>query len=88
MISLGIDSNLVTLTKSFLINRKVQLIIDRHNSKEKEIETGIPQSSLVLPIFFLIFISEVFDIVIGNTSIVTSLLFVDDLGFITSRNLG
>ena len=42
MIQLGIDGDLVTWTGSFLTDRKVQLVIDGHDNKKKEIETGIP----------------------------------------------
>ena len=52
MIELGIDGDLVTWTGSFLINRKVQLIIDGHDNKKKEIETGIPQGSSVSLFYF------------------------------------
>ena len=42
MINLGIDGDLVVWTKSFLTDRTVQLVIDGHDNKEREIETGIP----------------------------------------------
>ena len=41
MIELGVDSNLVTWTGSFLTDRKIQLVIDDHDNKKKEIETEI-----------------------------------------------
>lgn len=82
MIDLGIDTDLVAYTKFFLIDRKTQLVIDRHNNKEREIETEILQGLLVLLIFFLIYIGGVFKVVIENNSIITSPLFVDDLEFI------
>ncbi len=55
MIELGIDGDLVTWTGSFLTGRKVQLVIDRHNNKERDIETGIPQG-----FFFFFFLSSCF----------------------------
>lgn len=84
MIDLGIDSDLVASTKSFLTDRKVQLVIDGHDNKERDTETGIPQGLPVSPILFLIYISGVFDAVTENNPTVTSLSFVDDLGFIAS----
>ena len=57
MTELRVDGDLVTWTGSFLTNRKVQLVIDGHDNKEREIETGIPQGSPVSPILFLIYIS-------------------------------
>ena len=84
MIDLGIDGDLVAWTKSFLTNRKIQLVIDGYDNKEREIETGISQGLPVSPVLFLIYISGVFDAVAENNPGVTSLSFVDDLGFIVS----
>ena len=84
MIKLGIDGDLVTWTSSFLTDRKVQLVIDGHDNKEREIETGIPPGSPVSPILFLVYISGVFDEVAKASPSVTSLSFIDDLGFIAS----
>lgn len=86
MIELGIDGDLVAWTKSFLTDRTIQLVIDRHENKERETETGIPQGSLVLPVLFLVYISGVFDLVSEACPLVTSLSFVGDLGFIASRS--
>ena len=86
MIDLGIDGDLVAWTKSFLTNQRVQLVINRYDNKEREIETGILQRSPVSPILFLIYISGVFDIVTENNPTVTSLSFVDNLGFIASSS--
>ena len=49
MIELGIDGDLVTWTGSFLTDRKIQLVIDGHDNKERE------------TILFLIYISGVFN---------------------------
>ena len=57
IIKLGIDGDLVNWTSFFLIGRKVQLVIDGHDNKKRDIETGIPQGFPVLPILFLIYIS-------------------------------
>ena len=84
IIELVIDGDFVTWTSSFLTKQKVQLIINRRENKEKEIETRIPQSSLVLPILFLIYISKVFDKVTEASLSVISLSFIDNLRFIAS----
>lgn len=55
------DGDLNRSTKSFLINGKLQLMIDGQNNQEKEVETGIPQGSPVSPILFLVYISGVFE---------------------------
>lgn len=43
MLGLEIDDNIVTLTDSFWIDWKVQVVIDGHNNQEKEIKSGISQ---------------------------------------------
>ena len=87
MVELGIDGDSVLWTRSFLTDRKVQLVIDGHESRERKIETGIPHGSPVSPILFLIYISGVFDQVTKTCPLVTSLSFIDDLGFIASGSL-
>lgn len=76
----------MTWTESFLTNRKIQLVINGYNNKEKEIETKIPQVSTVLPIFFLIYISRVFKKVSETSFLITSLSFIDNLEFIALGN--
>ena len=84
MLELEIDGDLIRWTKSFLTNRKLQLVIDGHNNPEKDVETGIPQGSPVSPILFLIYISGIFEQVEKELPEIVSLSFVDDLGFIAS----
>ena len=84
MIELGIGGDLISWTSSFLTDQKVQLVIDGYENREREIETGIPQGSPVSPILFLIYISGVFDQVTKTCPLVTSLSFIDDLGFVAS----
>ena len=86
MIDFGIDGDFVAWTKFFLTDRSVQLVINGHDNKEREIETGILQRSPVSSILFLIYISGVFDIVIENNPAVISLSFVNNLGFIASSS--
>lgn len=55
-----------------------------HNNKKRKIKTGILQGLLVLPIFFLIYISRVFNAVRKNNPAVTFLSFVNIIRFIVS----
>ncbi len=87
MIDLEINENLVIWRGFFLTDRKIQLVIDEHENKEKEIESGIPQDSLISPILFLIYISRFFDKVSEISPLITFLSVVDDLGFIASGSL-
>ena len=86
MVELGIDSDLVTWMGSFLTDQKIQLVIDGHDNKEREVEIGIPQGSPVSPILFLIYIRGVFDKISEISRGVTSLSFMNDLGFIASSS--
>lgn len=86
IIELGINGVLVAWTRSFLTDRKIQIIIDGHENKEREIKAGIRQGSPALPILFLIYISGVFDIFSEFCPSITALSLVDDLGFIISRS--
>ena len=87
MIKLSIDGDLIQQTESFLTDRKVKLVIDGHNNKEQDIKIGISQESPVSSILFLIYISRVFDYVTESHLGISSLLFIDDLGFIASGYL-
>lgn len=42
MLALGTNGDLIGWTKSFLTNRKVQLVIDKYDNIEREIEIEIP----------------------------------------------
>lgn len=84
MIELGIDGDIIRWTQSFLTDQGVQLVIDGHDNKGRDVEKGIPQGSLVSPIHFLIYISGVFDKIAESNPSATSLYFVDDFGFVAS----
>lgn len=61
MLELEIDGDLIRWTKSFLINQKLQLIINDHNNPENDVKIGIPQRLPVSSLLFLIYISRVFE---------------------------
>lgn len=86
MRKLEINNDLIGLTQLFLTNRKVEIVIDGYKNPEREVETGIPKGSPASPILFLIYISGVFDAVIVASAQVTSVSFIDDLGFLASGN--
>lgn len=84
---LGVDNNLINQIQLFAIDRKVEIIIDRHKNPEKEVETGTPQGSPVSLVLCFINISGVFDAVMEVSPEITSVSFIDDLGFFASGNL-
>lgn len=81
-IGLGLDGDLVTWSSSFLIYRKIQLVIDWHNNNKKKIDIGIFQKFSLSPILFWIYINGVFNRVLEKSFLVTSFSFIDDLDFI------
>ena len=82
MTTLGLDQDLVGWTQSFLTGREVELVIDGFANPRRKIKSGIPQGSPVSPILFLIYLSGVFQAVEEAVPGVSSLSFMDDLGFI------
>lgn len=59
-------------------------MIDGHDNKKRDIETGIPHGSPVSHILFLIYIGGVFKKILETSYLITSLSFVDKLGVIAS----
>ena len=55
---LGISGNLLKWFKSYLTNRRQRVILGGHNSTYKHIHAGVPQSSILGPLLFLIYVSD------------------------------
>jgi retron-type reverse transcriptase len=81
LIELKIPGDIIRWVNSFFIDRKVQLVIDGYTCSLKEVETGLPQGSLISPILFVIYINRFFDHIEEKISI-TTLLFADNIGII------
>lgn len=71
--NLGITGNLFTWIKSYLSTRKQKVIINGKESSVLEINAGVPQGSILGPLFFIIFINDI----VTNISC-TIKLFADD----------
>ena len=76
---LGLPISLITWAKSFLSNRSLRLAFDGQIEKFSEINAGIPQGSPVSPIFFLVYIRDLFTKVSGF-----QLSYIDDISITTS----
>ena len=85
MQEMKINDDLIDWTKSFLTDRRVELVINECINSKKAVNTGIPQGSPVSPILFLIYLSEMFTEIEKAASEITSLSFVNDLGFIAEE---
>lgn len=82
MIELRISGDLDIWMSFFFIGWKVYVIINKYNNKESNVKTEIPQDFLVSPIFFLLYISNIFNKVSKKTPLITFLLLIYGLGFI------
>ena len=71
--SCGISGQIFDLISSFLSNRKLQVVLDGKSSQEYPVNAGVPQSSILGPTLFLLYINDLPDDVICNIGI-----YVDD----------
>ena len=68
-----ISENLLRLIKCFLKNRKQRVALNGQTSSWTNVLAGVPQGSILSPLFFLIYINDVSDDFSSNPK-----LFADD----------
>ncbi len=87
----GIDDKLI---KSYLYNRRQYTVIDGHKSKKRNITYGVPQGSILGPLFFIIFLNNFENAIDGNvfcfaddTTILLHEKTIDDLITMSNKAL-
>ena len=71
----GIDGLLLQFIKSYLKDRKQQVVIGGCRSGSLPVLSGVPQGSILGPLLFVLFINDIFSVIDEETSIA---LYADD----------
>ena len=74
----GISGNLWKVLKRFLTNRKQRVVLNWQSSSRTNVQTGVPQGSILGPLLFLIHINNLVD---GLSSLILSILLMVPLCF-------
>ena len=69
----GISGELLHILSDFLSNRKQRIVLNGQNSSWANVHAGVPQGSILGPLLFLIYISDLSDNLTSNAK-----LFADD----------
>ena len=77
----GVRGNVLKLIRSYLSSRKQYFQGGNIKSSLNSIISGVPQGSILGPLFFLIFIND-----LPKSNSMKSILFVDDTVFLQSDN--
>ena len=71
----GITGSLLQWCESYLSNRRQRVVLDGISSSWSNVSSGVPQGSFLVPLFFVIFISDLPEVVLPGSTIA---LYADD----------
>ena len=74
----GVSGNLLALIKSFLKDRRQRTVLNEQSSSWGDISAGVPQGSILGPLFFLVYINDLTEDLKCNVK-----LFADDTSLFT-----
>ena len=77
----GIQGKLLNWIKSFLTNRRQRVLLNGSPSDWEAVVSGVPQGTIMGPIFFLLFVNDV-----PNTLNCNVMLFADDTQLYSTIN--
>ena len=77
----GIDGNLLNWITSYLQNRSQKCFVGSSFSDEKQVNAGVPQGSVLGPLFFLIYVNDITESLLS-----ISRLYADDSSLAVSSN--
>lgn len=77
----GVDGNVLAWTKNYLSNRSQSVIVGSSKSIAKPVTAGVPQGSVLGPLFFLVYVNDISDNILS-----ISRLFADDTSLACSAS--
>ena len=90
LISVGVSDSLLSLIERFLSNRFQRVLLNGQTSEWLSVKAGVPQGSILGPLFFLIYINDLSDDIVSTVKLFaedTSLFSVVQNSNITAKEL-